>query len=66
MFPDLPINRFQQVGNAAGAGARQMLLSLEQRKQAEAIANRVKYIELSNYPNFTNIFSRSLFFSNIK
>jgi len=63
MFPDLPINRFHQVGNAAGAGARQMLLSLEQRKQAEAIAQRVKYVELSNYPNFTNIFSKSLFFN---
>lgn len=62
MFPDLPVQRFHQVGNAAGAGARQMLLSLEQRRQAEAIARRVNYVELSNYPNFTNIFSKSLFF----
>jgi uncharacterized 2Fe-2S/4Fe-4S cluster protein (DUF4445 family) len=62
MFPNLPMNRFHQVGNAAGAGARQMLLSMEQRSLAEDIANRVRYIELSTYPNFTNIFSRSLFF----
>ena len=61
MFPALPLNRFHQVGNAAGAGARQMLLSLEQRQLAEDIAKRVKYIELSNYPNFSNIFSKSLF-----
>jgi uncharacterized 2Fe-2S/4Fe-4S cluster protein (DUF4445 family) len=61
MFPDIPINRFHQVGNAAGAGARQMLLSLNQRHIAEQIANRVKYVELSNYPNFTEIFSKSLF-----
>ena len=61
MFPELPLHRFSQVGNAAGAGARQMLLSVEQRRVAEQIARRVNYIELSNYPNFTNIFSRSLF-----
>jgi len=61
MFPELPLDRFRQVGNAAGAGARQLLLSMEQRSLAEEIAERVKYIELSTYPNFTNIFSKSLF-----
>jgi uncharacterized 2Fe-2S/4Fe-4S cluster protein (DUF4445 family) len=49
------------VGNAAGSGARQMLLSMKQRLVAEDIAKKVKYVELSNYPNFTNIFSKSLF-----
>jgi uncharacterized 2Fe-2S/4Fe-4S cluster protein (DUF4445 family) len=61
MFPSLPLNRFRQVGNAAGAGARQMLLSGQQRRIAQGFASQVKYIELSNYPNFTPIFSRSLF-----
>jgi uncharacterized 2Fe-2S/4Fe-4S cluster protein (DUF4445 family) len=61
MFPDLPIDRFIQVGNAAGAGARQMLLSTNQRKLAEDIARQVNYVELSTYPNFTNLFSKSLF-----
>jgi uncharacterized 2Fe-2S/4Fe-4S cluster protein (DUF4445 family) len=61
MFPGLPVNRFRQVGNAAGTGARQMLLSVSQRQAAEKIANRVEYIELSIYPNFTKIFSKSLF-----
>ncbi len=61
MFPNLPLERFTQVGNAAGAGARQMLLSVEQRRLAEKIAQRVNYVELSTYPNFTNIFSKSLF-----
>jgi uncharacterized 2Fe-2S/4Fe-4S cluster protein (DUF4445 family) len=61
MFPALPLDKFKQVGNAAGAGARQMLLSIKQRLLAEDIAKRVNYIELSTYPNFTNIFSKSLF-----
>ena len=61
MFPSLSLTRFNQVGNAAGAGARQMLLSMKYRHLAEEIANHVKYVELSAYPNFTNIFSRSLY-----
>ncbi len=32
MFPTLPLSRFRQVGNAAGAGARQMLVSTRQRE----------------------------------
>jgi uncharacterized 2Fe-2S/4Fe-4S cluster protein (DUF4445 family) len=62
MFPLLPLDRFHQVGNAAGAGARQMLISIGQRSIADDIARRVKYIELSTYPNFTRLFSNSLFF----
>jgi uncharacterized 2Fe-2S/4Fe-4S cluster protein (DUF4445 family) len=62
MFPKLPLDHYHQVGNAAGAGARQMLLSLKQRCLAEEIAKRVTYIELSSYPGFTNEFSKALFF----
>ncbi len=62
MFPSLPIGWFKQVGNAAGAGARQMLLSQGHRTVAENIAKQVKYIELSTYPGFTTIFAKSLFF----
>jgi uncharacterized 2Fe-2S/4Fe-4S cluster protein (DUF4445 family) len=61
LFPLLPIDRFQQVGNAAGAGARQMLLSMKQRSLAEDISKKVRYIELSTYTNFSNIFSKFLF-----
>ena len=62
MFPPLPLERFHQVGNAAGAGARQMLVSLERRRLAEQIVGRVNYIELSGHPQFTAEFSRALFF----
>jgi uncharacterized 2Fe-2S/4Fe-4S cluster protein (DUF4445 family) len=61
MFPSLPLDRFQQVGNAAGVGALQMLLSLNHRVQAEEIAKHASYLELSTYPNFSNLFSQSLF-----
>jgi uncharacterized 2Fe-2S/4Fe-4S cluster protein (DUF4445 family) len=62
MFPLLPIDRFSQVGNAAGAGARQMLISKQRRKSAQDISTRLKYVELSSHPDFTTEFSKSLFF----
>jgi uncharacterized 2Fe-2S/4Fe-4S cluster protein (DUF4445 family) len=62
MFPDIPLERFHQVGNAAGAGARQMLLSKHQRRLADEIARRSTYIELAVNPNFTAEYSRALFF----
>lgn len=61
MFPTLPLERFSQVGNAAGEGAREMLLSVNQRRIAEDFSKQLKYIELSTYPGFTNIFSKSLY-----
>lgn len=62
MFPDIPLARFAQIGNAAGMGARQMLLSTESRHLAERIANRIKYIELANHAGFNRLFMQSLFF----
>lgn len=62
MFPCIPKNKFMQVGNAAGTGARNMLVSKSQRKLAEEISRQIEYIELSNYSGFTNEFSKALFF----
>ena len=62
MFPDIPLERFHQVGNAAGVGACQMLLSISQRHLADEIARRSTYIELAANPNFTAEYSRALFF----
>ncbi len=62
MFPNLPLERFHQVGNAAGSGARQMLVSIEKRRLAQEISRRDDYIELSAHPDFTSIFSKALFF----
>jgi len=56
MFPPLPLNRFRQVGNAAGTGARQMLISASHRRMAESIIERTHYIELTAHPSFTDIY----------
>ena len=52
MLPALPLSRFQQVGNAAGIGAKLALLSLDKRAEALAIASRVRYLELATTPDF--------------
>ena len=62
LFPNQPLNRFHQVGNAAGVGARQMLLSTHQRQLASSFLDRVQYVELTTEPDFQNIYIESLFF----
>ena len=58
MFPPLPLERFKQVGNAAGAGARQMLISAERRTFAAQRARQVAYVELTVHPEFAEGTSR--------
>ena len=62
MFPPLPLEKFKQVGNAAGSGARQLLLSRQQRADALILARRENYIELTTYPGFTDVFVQAMFF----
>ena len=59
MLPSLPLSRFQQAGNAAGMGAKMTLISLESRNKAQAIASRVKYVELASAPNFETTFMQA-------
>jgi len=60
MLPGLPLRRFSQVGNAAGAGACMVLVSGAARRKTEAMARRVKYLELADRPDFMDLFVRAL------
>jgi uncharacterized 2Fe-2S/4Fe-4S cluster protein (DUF4445 family) len=60
MFPRLERNKFTQVGNAAGSGARLALLSTGVREQAARVARQVSYVELTAEKEFTLIFTRAL------
>ncbi|MGA2504327.1 MAG: ASKHA domain-containing protein [Anaerolineales bacterium] len=62
MFPPLPLERFRQVGNAAGVGAKQMLVSVDKRREAEQIAGRIGYVELTSQAAFTPLFMEHLCF----
>ena len=59
MFPDIPLDRFRQVGNAAGIGAKQALLSTTRRAEAAAIAERVDYLELTVSREFQEEFLKA-------
>jgi uncharacterized 2Fe-2S/4Fe-4S cluster protein (DUF4445 family) len=56
MLPSLPLNRFLQAGNAAGMGAKLALICLSKRAEAQAVAERVNYIELASVPHFEQTF----------
>jgi len=60
MLPSLPLDRFRQVGNAAGMGAKVALLSRHKRAEAQSIARRVHYIELTSAPHFVQTFVEAL------
>ena len=62
MFPPLAQERFRQIGNGAGSGARQMLISGDQRRTAEQIARQIEYVELANHPAFAERFLTELSF----
>ncbi|MEI8132605.1 MAG: ASKHA domain-containing protein [Leptolinea sp.] len=61
MFPDLPRERFKQVGNAAGLGAQMMLVSACERAAAYEFARRMTYIELITQPDFKEVFMQSMY-----
>jgi uncharacterized 2Fe-2S/4Fe-4S cluster protein (DUF4445 family) len=62
MFPRLPLDKFRQVGNAAGVGARQMLISKKKRYEAEQLAKYISYVELATDRRFMDIFMKNLGF----
>jgi len=55
-------DRIETVGNAAGAGAAEALLSVKVLEGLEKLRDRIKYIELSSYSGFTDIYIKNLAF----
>jgi uncharacterized 2Fe-2S/4Fe-4S cluster protein (DUF4445 family) len=60
MFPRVDRHRYKQVGNAAGAGARMVLLSKVQSERAKELARHVEYVELTAEEDFASKFARAL------
>ena len=61
MFPAIPLERYRQVGNAAGMGAKQLLLSAPLRETALRVARRVEYVELTTHPDFQRSFVQRMY-----
>ena len=64
LLPALPLERFSQVGNAAGVGVRQLLASRKTRAQARELASRCRYVELSTRGDFQKSFLHNIGFKN--
>jgi len=60
MFPDIPLDRFQQVGNAAGIGAKNLLLSQKLRTECDFLCDKTRYVELTSHPDFKNILVQNM------
>jgi uncharacterized 2Fe-2S/4Fe-4S cluster protein (DUF4445 family) len=60
MFPNLPPGRFRQVGNAAGVGAKQMLVAKTRRQEAVSLARRMEYVALTTHALFQHVFLEAL------
>ncbi len=62
MLPNVPISKLHSVGNAAGEGAKLALISTDARGDADCIADRIEYVELTTDPGFQDRFAEALMF----
>ncbi|MCS7136635.1 MAG: ASKHA domain-containing protein [Nitrososphaerota archaeon] len=60
LYPDVELSRVRIVGNAAGAGARAMLLSKTLRGFAQEVARKIEYVELAAEPEFQKEFIKMM------
>jgi uncharacterized 2Fe-2S/4Fe-4S cluster protein (DUF4445 family) len=60
MIPEFNLLKINQVGNAAGTGARMSLISKESRKEAQHIRKKVEYIELARHPEYHKVYLDAL------
>ncbi len=63
LLPPLAPERVHQIGNAAGAGARRLLLSRRVRRLAAALPDRVQYLELITHSEFGDRFAEAVSFT---
>ena len=62
LVPDVPVSRVVAAGNVAGEGAKMALLSVRERAAGLALLEEVRYVELSDRPDFNDRFIDQLSF----
>jgi uncharacterized 2Fe-2S/4Fe-4S cluster protein (DUF4445 family) len=65
LVPHLPRTRIVSAGNVAGEGAKMALLSMQERHAATAMLDGVRYVELSDRPDFNDRFVEELSFPTV-
>lgn len=61
MLPDIPVDKFSFIGNASITGAYLCLLSERMRSEAEEVARKMTYMELSVSRGFMDEYMSALF-----
>lgn len=62
MIPEFSLQDIEQVGNAAGTGARMTLLSRKARREAQGIREKTDYIELATSKGYNKEYIDALMF----
>ena len=64
LFPEWAAGKITQVGNAAGEGARAVLLDPEKRAEAVGIGENTGFLELAGTKEFSDAFIKGIIFRN--
>lgn len=62
LTPAVPLEKIRPVGNAAGVGAKLVLLSVVERRKAIRIAQKTEHIQLSGSAKFQKAFATAMLF----
>ena len=60
LLPDIDPERVKFIGNAAGAGARMVLVDAEARRRARGIGQMCEYLELAVHPEYEDAFCAAM------
>jgi uncharacterized 2Fe-2S/4Fe-4S cluster protein (DUF4445 family) len=66
LFPDCALEKVYAVGNAAGDGARIVLLDVDKRTEADKVARQVEYVELTVEADFDKFFGQAMWLPHMK
>ena len=61
MFPDVPLEKFQYIGNSSLTGAYAMVLSDQAAEKVDEVAKNMTYMELSTHPGYMDSFVAACF-----
>ena len=62
LIPDVPMKKIHFIGNAASTGAKRALVSSDERRRVEKIAEEAGHIELAADSDFQMVYAEQMFF----
>jgi uncharacterized 2Fe-2S/4Fe-4S cluster protein (DUF4445 family) len=62
LTPDVPADRIRKIGNAAAEGAKELLLSVNKRRELEQVVRSIEHLELESDEDFFTYFVEGCLF----